>query len=61
MTQQRYKLVSDNSGHDYVIPVEKSDDWYKFMDLDEDDPASWDVPEWARMVEGGLTFTDPQT
>lgn len=58
---QRYKLVGDNSGHDYVIPIERADDWEKFMDIDEDDPASWDVPEWAKMIGGGLTFTDPQS
>lgn len=59
--KQRYKLVSDQSCHDYVIPVEKSKEWYDFLELPEDDPKSWDVPEWAKMIGGGLTFTDPQT
>lgn len=59
--QQRYILVGDDSGHKYVIPEEKADDWSAFMDLPEDDPASWDVPEWAKRVEGKFTFTDPKT
>jgi hypothetical protein len=29
--------------------------------MDEDDPASWEEPEYAHRIDGGyLTFTDPR-
>jgi hypothetical protein len=52
-------LVRDTSGHRYIVPVEHVDDWVALYDLDEDDEASWEVPEWAERIEGGrLTFKD---
>ena len=50
----KYCLVSDDSGHDYVIPTDKRNEWYE-LDL-EDDTF---IPEWAVMVEGGLEFENP--
>lgn len=47
----KYCLVGDDSGHDYVIPSDKRDEWYELM---EDD-----VPDWAERVEGGLEFENP--
>lgn len=55
----KYCLVSDDSGHDYVIPSENRKEWYEFLDLPEDDPNSDPVPDWARRVEGGLEFENP--
>lgn len=55
----RYMLVSDNSGHTYTIPISKRDNWDDFMSLDEDDPKSWDVPEYAVIIDGDFTFCDP--
>jgi hypothetical protein len=53
--KQRYTIASDDSGHDYVIPVERLADWYVFID-DED---ACDTPDWAKRIDGGrLTFTD---
>jgi len=53
--KQRYQIVSDDSGHEYVIPVGLRADWYVFLD-DED---ACDAPEWAKRIDGGrLTFTD---
>mgnify|MGYP000390849684 CR=1 FL=1 len=51
----KYCLVSDDSGHDYVIPADKRNDWYKFDFSDYD----FDLPGWAIMVGGGLEFENP--
>lgn len=59
--EERFCLVSDNSGHRYTIPVRLIDEWCKFAALPENDPLSWDVPYWATRVDGTLTFADPQT
>lgn len=57
----RYTEVTDHSSHHYLIPVERLNDWTLWMDNDEDDPVSWDVPSWAVPVDGGrLTFTNPR-
>ena len=56
----RYFIGADNSGHDYLVPVSFRQEWNDFCELDEEDPASWDVPDWAIKFEGDLTFSDPQ-
>lgn len=56
----RYRIVGDNSDHEYYIPVERSADWEVFMAIDEDDERSWDVPEFAKRIDGNFTFTDPR-
>jgi hypothetical protein len=48
-----YIEVMDDSFHHYVIPLDKEDDWEKFMEIPEDDPSSWDVPEYAELIDGG--------
>lgn len=58
--KQRFTIVWDNSGHKYYIPVDKSNDWDAFMALEEDDEKSWDVPSFAKMIDGRFTFTDPR-
>ena len=55
----KYKLVSDDSGHDYVIPSDKSKEWYDFLEIPDDDPRSWDVPDWAIGIGGELEFENP--
>ena len=57
---QRFEIVSDNSGHEYYIPIERYNDWASFMMIDEDDERSWEVPDFAVRIEGGLTFTNPK-
>lgn len=55
----KYILVSDNSGHDYVIPSDKGDDWYDWLELPEDTPNSYVLPDYAKKIEGGLEFETP--
>jgi hypothetical protein len=59
---ERFYLSQDSSCHWYIIPESKREEWSKFNDMDEDDPASWDVPEWANRVGGDpgqVTFENP--
>lgn len=51
-----YRLVSDDSGHDYIIPAQNMDEWYSF-DFDDYD---FELPDWAIKVEGDLTFESPR-
>lgn len=69
MTMQRYCIVSDDDGHEYVIPAENLDLWHSWLaslavgpDTPDEvyDALDWDPPEWARRLEGRLTFTDPE-
>jgi len=53
----RCTIVSDNSGHSYIIPVGYLNDWNAFCELDEDDERGWNVPDWAKRIDGGrVTF-----
>lgn len=52
---KKFCLVSDDSGHDYVIPSDKGSEWYSIDFENYDD----DLPDWAIMVEGGLEFENP--
>jgi hypothetical protein len=59
--KERYFLSQDQSSHWYVVPVSKQEEWEEWNDLHEDDPKSWDAPEWATPVGGSyvlVTFTD---
>lgn len=63
MAAQRFYLDTDNSSHWYIIPVTRRHDWGRFVDLPEDDEASWEVPAYARPIGGspsGVTFADPK-
>jgi hypothetical protein len=58
----RYFLSSDNDGHWYVIPESHRQNWDKWVDLDSDDEESWNVPEYAKEVNGSpslVTFLEP--
>ena len=57
----KYFLSSDDSGHQYAIPVKDSEEWEYWLDLPSDDPMSWDAPDFAIPVEGTLTFENPLT
>lgn len=55
----KYILVSDNSGHDYVIPSNKGEEWYDWLELPEEDISCHILPDYAKKVEGGLEFENP--
>lgn len=59
----RYFLDRDNSGHWYVVPERYRTEWEAWVELPEEDEASWEVPAYARALGTALsccTFTDPQ-
>lgn len=58
---ERYFLSSDDSGHEYVVPVSKKVDWYDWLNIPAEDERAWEPPPYAIRVEGRLTFTDPRT
>lgn len=58
--ERRYQLESDNDSHRYLIPADRADEWDAWLEIPSDDPASWDVPEFAVAIDGGaITFTNP--
>lgn len=63
MTGRRFCLVQDNSSHWYLIPTSRRAAWEAHCDLDEDDEAGWEHPEWAERVDGGpegVHFENPR-
>ena len=59
---ERYCIVSDEYGHDYVVPVGKK---YEFQDWLDQFDVSVDLdgrePNYAQRIEGSeLTFSDPE-
>jgi hypothetical protein len=60
MEPQRYKIVSDNDGHDYVICVEEEEAFYTWVEAVENYDYSGKGFDNCRMNCSRLTFTDPQ-
>lgn len=58
MIEPRYRIVGDNSGHDYVIPVDRSAEWTAW--LDSQDWRDGITPIYAMRIEGTFTFADPR-
>lgn len=57
----RYFVGRDSSGHRYLVPFDRRREWMLWADLPEDDERSWNVPEYANRLDGGvLTFTNPE-
>lgn len=61
MSVQRHTVVSDNDGHEYVIPVEKVEQFYIWLE-DEELSTYEDCERYDeyRVNGGKLTFTDPK-
>lgn len=62
---ERYFLSQDNDCHWYIIPNKNREEWREWVDnVDEDDPKSWDAPDFAKTISGGassITFLDPSS
>lgn len=59
MSEQRYAIASDDSGHQYYVRVEKLDEFYEWVenfDPYQDD----DEPPHGERIDGKFTFTDPR-
>jgi hypothetical protein len=58
---QRYSICGDNSGHDYFIPVEQVDEFYKWAEAGEDEESYIDLSKYDdNRIDGKFTFTDPR-
>lgn len=58
-SKARFCLVSDESGHSYLIPANQKDHWYNVW-YESSHAEDGITPVYARRIEGDLTFTDPQ-
>ena len=59
---QRYFLSADEDGHWFVVPLDKTQEWHKWRDLDQDSEEAWEPPAWASPVDGNpsrVTFENP--
>jgi len=48
----KYFLDTDQNSHWYIIPTQHRAEWNDWVDLDQDIPENWNVPEWARAIGG---------
>ena len=58
----RFFLAQDNSCHWYLVEAAKRAAWDAWLNLDEDDSASWTEPTYARALGGSpseVTFAEP--
>jgi hypothetical protein len=57
----RYFIGRDQSSHEYLVPYDKLEEWRAWTEIPEDDERSWDVPKYAKELDGGLlTFLAPE-
>lgn len=49
--EKEFIQVKDDSGHRFVIPFERRDEWDEWVQ--DDTEAGWEVPEYAVGVDGG--------
>lgn len=54
----RYCLLHGEDGDKYVVPVERREDFFAWIGSEEWENGK--VPEYAKYVDGRLTFTDPR-
>lgn len=52
MSGEYFFLSSDQDGHNFVVPSSKRDEWNAWLDLDQNTPEAWEVPEWAHPLNG---------
>lgn len=58
---KRYRLASDDDGHDFLIPADKSSEWEDFVA--DPEAYDWEPPEWAEPCAyhpSNMTFTNPE-
>lgn len=60
--QPRFFLAQDDDSHWYLVPEQNRAEWEAWTNISKDDPASWNVPDFAKSIDGPhtLTFADPQ-
>lgn len=51
-----FTIISDNDGHYYVIPVDKKEDWTRYLNSEESELGY--IPMYAKPVGGCLTLLE---
>lgn len=61
MENKKYFMDQDNSGHNYIIEASRRNEWESWLGIDEDDEESWNVPDFARGIDGisEIEFENP--
>lgn len=57
---ERWTLVSDESGHRYVIPIARKIEFDTWNDIAESDEFDYERFNEYKIDGGTLTFTDPK-
>lgn len=62
MGERRFMFVSDQDGHEFIIPADKKAEWEEWADLDPDDELAWEPPVFAQSIDGHefYSFKDPR-
>jgi len=56
----RYFIDTDQSSHRYLVEAAHLEEWTAWASLPEDDERAWEVPSFAKRIDGAfLTFSDP--
>ena len=58
----KYFIDRDGDGHWFLIPADKRWKRNQFLNLDPQDEAAWEVPEWAKYLNSGpasIIFENP--
>jgi hypothetical protein len=57
----KYRLYTDNDGHWYKVPVEQTEEFDSWLELDSEDEASWTPPEGCIEIDGphNVVIQDP--
>lgn len=63
MPNTRYVLIPDDDGHWYVIPVDKQDEFFKWVDsivdaINDPELRYPEKPEWADEVGGAPNLVE---
>lgn len=64
--RQKYILDRDDDGHWYYFPVEKQEEFQKWIQVqygkDYDDPLYGNYPDWLNSIDGPdrFTFENPE-
>lgn len=46
-------LDQDQDCHWYMVQADKRKEWDDWVNMNQDDPAAWDAPEFAKPLGGG--------
>ena len=62
MSEKRYRIVGDNSGHKYFIQVGQEDLFYAWVESEEAyENVGYEGPDFnENRIDGNFTFTDPR-